>query len=622
MGFVADMKGGRSHRIVQMGLEMLVNLEHRGACGCDPLTGDGAGLLTQIPHDFFKKAVSFSLPKPGEYGVGMLFLPQDAQARKTCEDLVNRIVTEEGQTILGWRDVPVEPQQCGELSRKAMPVIRQVFVGKSAKLADDRAFERELFVLRKRIEHEILKAHPAHVEEFYFCSFSCHTIVYKGQLISFQIPKFFTDLRDPEFKSGLAMVHQRFSTNTFPSWKRAHPYRYVIHNGEINTLRGNVNWMRAREKMFKSDLFGKDLEKIIPVVDEDTSDSGMFDNVLELLVHTGRSLPHAVMMMIPEAWQKNELMSPEKKAFCEYHACLMEPWDGPASIGFTDGRVVGAVLDRNGLRPSRYVVTKDGLIILSSEVGVIEVPAKDVQYKERLHPGRMLLVDLAEGRIIADEELKGGIAKRKPYRQWLDENLVRIEKLPAAKTVPGAMENDELLRQQRAFGYTVEDLKILLTPMALNGQEAVGSMGVDTPLAVLSNRPQNLFNYFKQLFAQVTNPPIDPLREDMVMSAETTIGSEQNLFEETAEHCHQVRLASPSLSNAQLAQLKELKSGKLFSRTLSTLYPTFIHGHTHRPATHDHIVDGIHVERWVLADWHGRANWLQVDRSGWALRSL
>jgi glutamate synthase domain-containing protein 2/glutamate synthase domain-containing protein 3 len=325
--------------------------------------------------------------------------------------------------------------------------------------------------------------------------------------------------------------------------------------------------------MFKSDLFGKDLEKIIPVVDEDTSDSGMFDNVLELLVHTGRSLPHAVMMMIPEAWQKNELMSPEKKAFCEYHACLMEPWDGPASIGFTDGRVVGAVLDRNGLRPSRYVVTKDGLIILSSEVGVIEVPAKDVQYKERLHPGRMLLVDLAEGRIIADEELKGGIAKRKPYRQWLDENLVRIEKLPAAKTVPGAMENDELLRQQRAFGYTVEDLKILLTPMALNGQEAVGSMGVDTPLAVLSNRPQNLFNYFKQLFAQVTNPPIDPLREDMVMSAETTIGSEQNLFEETAEHCHQVRLASPSLSNAQLAQLKELKSGKLFSRTLSTLYP-------------------------------------------------
>ena len=570
MGFVADMKGGRSHRIVEMGIEMLVNLEHRGACGCDPLTGDGSGLLLQIPHEFFKKAVPFALPAPEEYGVGMVFLPQDASDRKTCEQAVDRILADEGMKVLGWRDVPVDPKECGELSRKVMPVIRQVFVSAGKGVAGD-AFERKLFVARKRIEHELGKTKLPHLEEFYVCSLSCRTIVYKGQLISHQIPHFFPDLRDPELKSGLAMVHQRFSTNTFPSWKRAHPYRYVIHNGEINTLRGNVNWMRAREKMFQSESFGKDLAKIVPVVDEDTSDSGMFDNVLELLVHTGRPLPHAVMMMIPEAWQKNDQMDPEKEAFYEYHACLMEPWDGPASIGFTDGKVIGAVLDRNGLRPSRYVVTKDGLVILSSEVGVIEVPPKDVEYKDRLHPGRMLLVDLAKGRIVSDEELKSEIAKRKPYREWLDQNLVRLEKLPAAKSVPGAMEDDELLKQQRAFGYTVEDLRILVSPMALNGQEAVGSMGVDTPLAVLSSRPQNLFNYFKQLFAQVTNPPIDPLREDMVMSLETPLGSERNLFEETPLHCRQYQLDSPTLSNEDLARIKE--NAKIPAKTISTLYP-------------------------------------------------
>ncbi len=573
IGFVTTLNGEKSHRIVQLGIDMLMHLEHRGACGCDPLTGDGAGILLQIPHEFFKKVGPNSLPEAGEYGVGMVFFPQDTEERKACVGIVEKVVKEERCPLLGWRDVPVDPKGCGELSRQVMPFIRQFFVGRDGKIKDQDAFERKLYIIRKRVEELIRQSNLKHASDFYICSLSSRTIVYKGQLISWQIPKFFLDVNDESMKSALAMVHQRFSTNTFPSWKRAHPYRYIIHNGEINTLRGNTNWMHAREKMFSSELFGEDISKLLPVVDPDGSDSSMFDNALELLVHTGRSLPHAIMMMIPEAWAKQERMDPEKEAFYEYHSCLMEPWDGPASIGFTDGRVIGAVLDRNGLRPSRYIVTKDGLVIMSSEMGVIDVPPENVVQKGRLQPGRMFLVDLSQGRIIADEELKSGIAKRKPYRKWLDENLVPIEKLPSAQSVTPSIDNfEELLRLQKTFGYTLEDLKILVSPMAMNGQEAVGSMGIDTPLAVLSGRSQNLFNYFKQLFAQVTNPPIDPLREDLVMSLETTLGSEQNLFEETPLHCHQVQLASPTLSNEQLSQLKEIKVGKIRSKVISALF--------------------------------------------------
>ena len=573
IGFVANVKGEKSHKIVEMGIEMLIHLEHRGACGCDPLTGDGAGILIQIPHEFYLKNNNFSLPQKGEYGVGMIFLPSQNSDRKICEEIVNQVIQDEKQHLLGWRDVPIDPNECGELSRLAMPVIRQVFISKNKELPDEESFERKLYVIRKRIEQSVRESRLKTAQDFYISSLSARTVVYKGQLISHQIPKFFLDFNNDQMQSAIAMVHQRFSTNTFPSWKRAHPYRYIIHNGEINTLRGNINWMHAREKMFSSPLFGSDITKLMPIIDPDGSDSAMFDNALELLMHTGRSLPHAIMMMIPEAWQKNEQMDPAKEAFYEYHACLMEPWDGPASIAFTDGRVIGAVLDRNGLRPSRYVVTKDDLVIMSSEVGVIDLPPEKISYKGRLQPGKMFLIDTLKGKIVKDEELKQEIASRKPYKKWLDENLVHLESLAPAKNVPQGIENpEELIQLQKTFGYTIEDLKILMSPMAMNGQEAVGSMGIDTPLAILSNRPQNLFNYFKQLFAQVTNPPIDPLREDLVMSLETTLGSEQNLFEETPEHCLQLKLDSPTLSNEELAQIKEIKTGKILSRTIPILF--------------------------------------------------
>ena len=572
IGFVADIRGKKTHAIVRMGIEMLENLEHRGACGCDPLTGDGAGVLLQIPHKFFAEHGPKKLPKAGDYAVGMVFLPAFPAARERCEEAFLEVIKEEKQSFLGWRDVPVDAEKCGELSREVMPFIRQVFIGRGAGTGPDDAFERKLYVIRKCVEARVRSLGIKYGDDFYVCSLSHKTIVYKGQLTASQIPQYFLDLQDPLLDSAIAMVHQRFSTNTFPSWKRAHPYRYVIHNGEINTVRGNSNWMRAREACFKSDLFGSDLKKLLPIVDQDGSDSAMFDNALELLVHTGRPLSHAVMMMIPEAWQKDKFMDPAKRAFYQYHSCLMEPWDGPASIGFSDGDVVGAVLDRNGLRPSRYVVTKDGLVIMSSEVGVIEVEPGNVQFKGRLQPGRMLLVDTVQGKIVADEEIKSRIAAKRPYQKWLNEKLVDIDSLPKGGHAPRRHDPLELLRLEKAFGYTLEDMKIILTPMALNGQEPVGSMGIDTPLAVLSERPQNLFNYFKQLFAQVTNPPIDPLREDLVMSIETTMGAEQNLFEETPEHCHQVRLDSPVLSNEQLAALKDIQAGNIRSRTLSTLF--------------------------------------------------
>jgi glutamate synthase domain-containing protein 2/glutamate synthase domain-containing protein 1/glutamate synthase domain-containing protein 3 len=577
VGFVVNIKGNRSHDILQKALQVLDNLTHRGACGCDPNTGDGAGLTIQIPHEFFKREAQkrgFDLPAPGEYGVGQVFLPLDVDKRTACEAAFERIVREEGQSVLGWRTVPIVETACGDIARRGLPEIRQVFIGHGAEVSDPEQLERKLYVIRKRAYNEAEKMGLVGEELFYFCSLSATTIVYKGQLISHQIPRFYPDLLDPDVVTALAMVHQRFSTNTFPSWDRAHPFRFLAHNGEINTLRGNENWMHARQMMFSSPLFGEDIRKLVPIVEPTQTDSGKFDNVLELLVRTGRSLPHAVMMMIPEAWQNDARMDPAKRAFYEFHSCMMEPWDGPASIAFTDGVRIGAVLDRNGLRPSRYLVTKDGLVVMASEAGVLDIPPEQVEHKGRLQPGRMFLVDTSLGRIVQDAEIKRGFAERKPYREWLDQNLIRIDKLPEPPSAPAVagFEGHDLLKQQQAFGYTVEDLKLLLAPMAVNGQEPVGSMGTDTPLAVLSDKAPPLFNYFKQLFAQVTNPPIDPIREEMVTSAETTIGSEQNLFEESPEHCRQLHLTQPVITNADLEKIKRLSALGLRTVTLSTLF--------------------------------------------------
>jgi glutamate synthase (NADPH) large chain len=577
-GFVVNIKGARSHEIVRKGLQVLDNLTHRGACGCDPLTGDGAGILIQIPHEFFAReaaSLGFSLPAPGEYGVGMVFAPLDARKRATCLAIVEGVVREEGQHLLGWRTVPVDTAQCGEIARQGLPFIVQVFVGRGEALSDQESFERKLYVIRKRITNEAAKLNLAEGELFYICSFSSLTLVYKGQLISHQIPRFYPDLRDEALVSALAMVHQRFSTNTFPSWDRAHPYRFLSHNGEINTLRGNCNWMHAREKQFVSERFGEDIKKVLPIIEENGSDSAMFDNCLELLVRTGRPLAHAILMMIPEAWQNDKLMSPAKKAFYQFHSCMMEPWDGPASITFTDGRQIGAVLDRNGLRPSRYYVTKDGLVVMASEAGVLDdIPPEQIEFKGRLQPGKIFFIDTIAGRIVQDEEIKQDFAARHPYATWLAEHLVALETLaepPSAPPVDG-YEPLDLLKQQQAFGYTLEELKMILAPMAANGQEAVGSMGTDTPLAALSDKSPLLFQYFKQLFAQVTNPPVDAIREEMIMSAETTIGAEQNLFEETPLHCRQLKLATPILTNAELEKIKRLARPGLRTITLPTLF--------------------------------------------------
>ncbi len=577
VGFVVNIKGEKSHEIVLKGLEILDNLTHRGACGCDPLTGDGAGLLMQLPDDFFRReaaTLGFSLPAPAAYGVGMVFLPLETARREACERIYERIVQEEGQRFLGWRTVPTDPTQCGDIARHGLPAVRQIFIARGDAVADQEAFERKLYVIRKRVSAAAAQLQLADGELFYTCSLSSSTIVYKGQLISWQIPRFYPDLVDSAVTSALAMVHQRFSTNTFPSWDRAHPYRFLCHNGEINTLRGNINWMHAREKQFASELFGDDIKKVLPIIEPNGSDSAMFDNALELLVRTGRSLPHAIMMMIPEAWQNDQLMDPGKRAFYQFHSCMMEPWDGPASIAFTDGRRIGAVLDRNGLRPSRYLVTKDGLVVMASEAGVLDIPPDEVAFKGRLQPGKVFFVDTVEGRIVQDEEIKQGFARRQPYQAWLDQNLVDLETLPTPPVYPpiNGYEPLDLLKQQQAFGYTLEDLKMILAPMAANGQEPVGSMGTDTPLAVLSDKSPLLFNYFKQLFAQVTNPPVDSIREEMVMSAETTLGSEQNLFTETPLHCRQLRLKTPILTNAELEKIKHLARPGLRTITLSTLY--------------------------------------------------
>ena len=575
VGFLVNVKGRKSHEIVRQALQILVNLNHRGACGCEANTGDGAGILLQTPHAFFQQVCPLAripLPALGEYGVGMVYLPQDASERQQCESLFENIIKEEGQMLLGWRTVPTNNSSLGATARAGEPVVKQVFIGRNPKLTSELAFERKLYVIRKCGEHAIRYGDVAGGKQFYISSLSCRTIVYKGMLMPEQVDQFYPDLASPALVSALALVHSRFSTNTFPTWDRSHPYRYIAHNGEINTLRGNINWMRARQALFASELFGDDLKKLLPVINTDGSDSAMFDNCLELLALSGRSLPHAVMMMIPEPWSNHESMSDEKKAFYEYHSCLMEPWDGPASIAFTDGKIMGAVLDRNGLRPSRYYVTKDDLVIMASEVGVLDIAPERILSKGRLQPGRMFLVDTEQGRIVTDEEIKNKIATEQPYREWLDRNMVELAHLPDPTDLPEPT-HDAVLQQQQAFGYTFEDLRMLMIPMARDGVEAVGSMGTDTPIAVLSDQPQLLYNYFKQLFAQVTNPPIDCIREEIVTSAETTIGSERNLLKPEPQSAHLIELKSPILTNEEFAKLKHIKHEVFKSVTLPILFP-------------------------------------------------
>jgi glutamate synthase (ferredoxin) len=571
---MASLSGVKTHDIVEKALQILCRLEHRGACGCDPRTGDGAGILLQLPHKFLQEAAAdagIKLPDEGEYGTGLVFLPPEASQRTRCEEMFARIIADEGQTVLGWRDVPRNSDVLGVVARSVEPCIRQIFIGRGKGLVDGAAFERKLYIIRKRVENAVRQSGLSQTAYFYVPSLSYRLLNYKGLLLAPQIEQYYPDLGNPAMVSGLALVHQRYSTNTFPTWDLAHPFRFLCHNGEINTLRGNINWMHAREALFKSPLFGEDMAKILPIATPGASDSATLDNAVELLYHTGRSLPHCVAMLIPEAWQNHQTMSDAKKAFYEYHACLMEPWDGPASIAFTDGQMIGAVLDRNGLRPSRYTVTKDGYVIMGSETGVIEVAPENIQYRGRLQPGRMLLVDTDHKRIVPDEEIKEGLAARKPYRAWLDSKLVKLEDLPVPADYPRCHFRT-LRTRQRAFGYTEEDLKILIGPMAEKGVEPVGSMGTDTPLAVLSDRTPLLYNYFQQLFAQVTNPPLDAIREELVTSNVTTIGAEQDLFAETQMHCHQLRIAQPILTNLELQKIKNLNTGTLRSKTLPMLF--------------------------------------------------
>jgi glutamate synthase (ferredoxin) len=577
VGFVVHVKGQRSNDIVRKALQVLINLEHRGACGCEVNTGDGAGILLQVPDKFLRGVVPFSLPPAGAYGVGLVFLPRDERDRNAIKDLIERIVDEERQKLLGWRDVPTDDSLIGESAKAAQPLFEHIFVGAVgdvSTLEGQARFERKLYVIRKRVEHAVdaLQMQNALSRRlFYIVSLSSNTLTYKGMLTARQLEPVFPDLSDPSIETALALVHQRFSTNTFPSWPLAHPYRYIAHNGEINTLRGNINWMRAREGLLESDLFGGDLDKLLPVIREGGSDTATFDNVLEFLVMTGRSLPHAILMMIPEPWSGHESMSPDRKAFYEYHSCLMEPWDGPASIAFTDGTVIGAVLDRNGLRPSRYYVTKDDLVIMASEVGVLDVPPEDVLVKERLHPGRIFLIDTAKGRIVADDEIKRELAAEHPYREWLDKHLIDIKEFPLARAVQP--EHETVFIRQQAFGYTQEDLRLLLAPMATQGEEPVGSMGTDTSLAVLSNRPRLLYDYFKQLFAQVTNPPLDAIREELVTSMASTIGPERNLLKPEPESCQQIYIKYPIIDNDDVAKLRHLPPDSPFrSTTLSMLF--------------------------------------------------
>jgi len=564
IGFIVNIKGKKSHKIVEQALEILRNLEHRGACGCEANTGDGAGILLQKPHKFFKKVCpdnGIELPDYEDYGVGMIYLSPDTSESTLARDMFNKIVEEEGQEVLGWRDVPTDNSSLGETAKSFEPGIVQVFIKRSAGTQPGIDFERKLYIIRKRAENQIRFSETKGGEYFYVSSFSSKTIVYKGMLTTWQLELYYPELGDEDFDSALALTHSRFSTNTFPSWDRAHPYHYVIHNGEINTLRGNINWMHSRQAVLDSELYGDDLEKIFPIIAPEGSDSAGFDNVLEFLTLSGYSIEHAVMMMIPEPWSKHESMPENKKSFYNYHSCLMEPWDGPASIAFTDGDKVGAVLDRNGLRPSRYYITKDDLLILASEVGVLEIQPENVEYKGRLQPGRMLLIDTVEGRIVEDEELKNRLSDEKPYGDWLKNNLINIDSIENKNTDKRpAPDQKTILTHQRIFGYTFEDLRVLIGPMAKNAVEPVGAMGVDTPIAVLSDKPKLLYNYFKQLFAQVTNPAIDAIREELITGTKVTLGPVRNILDPRPESCRKIELDNPVLTNNDIEKLKNLDS--------------------------------------------------------------
>jgi len=576
IGFVANIKGNKNHQTISDALTILENMEHRGACGCEANTGDGAGIMIQIPHEFFYDEclhLGITLPAIEEYAVGMVFFPKESRTREECRDIFNRAAEKLGMRVIHWREVPVNNSDIGPSALEVEPTIEQVFVERPAGVKTAIEFERKLFVLRKYATHITSNAVKKDPIGFYIASLSCRTLIYKGQLTSHQVREYFPDLSDKRVVSAFGLVHSRFATNTFPSWRLAQPFRFIAHNGEINTLQGNLNWLRSAESSFESPLFSdEEMDMLVPIVSNDQSDSACLDNMIELLYLTGRSLPHVMMMLIPEAWDGNEDMDPVKKAFYEFHACLMEPWDGPASISFTDGKIIGATLDRNGLRPSRYCVTNDGRVIMGSETGALPVDQSIVIEKGRLQPGRMFLVDMEQGRIISDDELKRDICSRKPYGEWLNKYKIRLHELPEPRVMFSDLSSEQIFKYQKAFGYTSEDIENIIMPMATDGKEPVGSMGVDAPLAVLSDQPQHLSHYFKQLFAQVTNPPIDPIRERMVMSLATFVGNNGSLLIEDEKDCHVVALKQPVLTNYELEKLRSIDTGSFQAKTLQCYF--------------------------------------------------
>ncbi|WP_415226197.1 glutamate synthase central domain-containing protein, partial [Psychromonas sp.] len=575
IGFVAHLKNSKSHKIVTQALDMLARMEHRGGQGCDPCSGDGAGILLQKPHEFLVTQAlkeGISLPKFDQYGVGTILFPKNANQRKECRDILERNVERLGLELIGYRVLPTDNSMLGADPLSTEPQFEHMFVTGGTDM-ESAVLERKLFILRNYATRICLQAVAGIEDNFYINTFSYKTIVYKGQLTTEQVPQYFLDLQNPAMVTALALVHSRFSTNTFPKWRLAQPFRYIAHNGEINTVRGNINWMKAREALLEAEFFTREeLDMLMPICTDGMSDSASFDMALELLVLSGRSLPHALMMMIPEAWQENKNMDPARRAFYQYHANVMEPWDGPASVCFTDGVQVGATLDRNGLRPSRYCVTKDDFLIMASESGVVDIEPENIKLRGRLQPGRIFVADLEQGRIISDDEVKNSIATRQPYETWLADNLVKLEGQPAALERNLQPNDGQLLKRLQAFGVSSEEVNDILLPMLLEGKEPLGAMGVDWPLAVLSHQSQHLSNYFKQLFAQVTNPPIDPIRERMVMSLKTYLGKDQNLLSETPAHCHKVELESPVLSNAELQKINALDDKHLQAKTLDTLF--------------------------------------------------
>ncbi len=570
-GFICNLKGEKTNQIIHDALEILVKLEHRGGVSSDGKTGDGAGLLIDIPHDYFNRVCEFNIPAQREYAVGMVFLPKNKNQYKYCKDVFEKEIKNQGLSILGWREVPVDSSHLGEIALASEPNIEQLFIGKTEEISEA-IFKAKLYAARKITEHAIRTSKMSESDYFYLPSLSTTTLIYKGIIMPEDIGPYFTDLQQEDLVTRLALVHQRFSTNTMPAWELAQPFRFMCQNGEINTLRGNVSRMRVREEIMKSDVFGPQIDKLFPIILPGKSDSASMDMVVELLTHTGRSLPEVMMMMIPEAWEKHETMSDDKKAFYEYNSCLMEPWDGPASVPFTDGDYVGALLDRNGLRPSRYTVTKSGKLIMSSEIGVVEVAPEDVESHGRLEPGKMFLVDMNEGRIINDEEIKTKVVSERPYKDWLNKTKLHLKDIPyAGETCP--IETIDVYTRQRLFNYTIEDIQEVITPMAIVGKEALGSMGIDTPLAVLSDRPQLISNYFKQLFAQVTNPPLDGIREKIVTDISLALGKDRNIFSITERQCKKLKIQNPVISNNDLEKIRNISIGDFKAETIEMLYP-------------------------------------------------